>query len=83
MGIQLTTEHKLWLEAQVAAGHYASVEEAIAVAIATLKSADNDDLGWAKPLVEEARRSVEAGDYVEGDDFIAEMNARIASLQAQ
>jgi Arc/MetJ-type ribon-helix-helix transcriptional regulator len=80
MGIQIKSEHRDWLEAQVAAGHFDSVEDAVAVAIADLKAAGDDDLSWARPLIDEARRSVEAGDFVEGDEFIAEINAQIASL---
>jgi len=83
MSIILPAEHKTWLEAQVAAGHFASVEEAVAVAIADLKAAAEDDLTWAKPLVEKARRSVAAGDAISGDEFIAELEDKAASLRTR
>lgn len=83
MTIIIPAEHKTWLDAQVAAGHFASVEEAVAVAIAALKSADYDDLDWAKPLVDEARRSVATGDVISGDEFIAELEAKAVALRAQ
>lgn len=83
MSIILPAEHKTWLDAQVAAGHFASVQEAIAVAIADLKAASEDDLTWAKPLVEEARRSVAAGDSISGDEFVAELEIKAAALRAR
>ena len=52
MQIQLTREHEDWLRAQVAAGRYASLEEAVAEAIEALKIED-EGLAWAEPLVEE------------------------------
>ena len=52
MQIQLTKEHEEWLRSQVAVGRFSTLEEAVAEAIDSLKTED-DDLAWAKPLVEE------------------------------
>ena len=54
MTVQLSPEQQRWLEAQVKAGHFASLEQAVAVAIADLMATVDDDLEWAKPLVDEA-----------------------------
>ena len=64
MKITLATEQPKWLEAQVAAGSFASIEDALAVAVADLMAVQNDDLAWAKPLcgsgarLSRARRSL-------------------------
>ena len=57
MTINLSPEHQAWLEAQVAAGHFASVEQAVQVAVADLKAIHADDLAWANRRVDEALAS--------------------------
>jgi antitoxin ParD1/3/4 len=64
MTIQLSPEQQRWLEAQVAAGHFASLEQAVAVAVADLMAAAPDDLDWAKPLVDEAANELDRGEGV-------------------
>jgi antitoxin ParD1/3/4 len=68
MTIQLSPEQQQWLEAQVAAGHFSSLEQAVAVAIADLMATTEDDLDWAKPLVDEAIASVERGEGIPADE---------------
>jgi len=68
MTIQLSPEQQQWLEAQVAAGNFSSLEEAVAVAIADLMATTEDDLDWAKPLVDEAIASVERGEDIPADE---------------
>ena len=55
MSITLTPEQQHWLESQVAAGHFPSVEDAVRMAVADFKAINTDDLTWAKPYVDEAR----------------------------
>jgi antitoxin ParD1/3/4 len=62
MSITLPREQQEWLEAQVKAGIYASVDEAVASILAEHMHLDIDDLVWAKPLVDEARASVARGE---------------------
>jgi Arc/MetJ-type ribon-helix-helix transcriptional regulator len=51
MTVTLTSEQLKWLEAEVAAGHFSSVEEAVQVAVAELmRPIDTSDLSWAKAL---------------------------------
>jgi antitoxin ParD1/3/4 len=71
MTIQLSPEQQRWLEAQVEAGHFASLEQAVAVAVADLMATVEDDLEWAKPLVDEAIAAVERGEGIPGDEALA------------
>jgi hypothetical protein len=70
MSITLTPEQQRWLEGQVAAGHFPSVEDAVRMAVADFKAINTDDLTWAKPYVDEARESVARGEVVSGDDLL-------------
>ena len=71
MTIQLSPEQQQWLEAQVAAGNFSSLEEAVAVAIADLMATTEDDLDWAKPLVDEAIAELDRGEGVPADEAFA------------
>ena len=51
MNIPLPQSQIEWLKAQVAAGRFASLEEAVASAIAGLQAQDAVDDDWVKPLV--------------------------------
>ena len=68
MPITLTPEQEAWIQAHVATGDFASIEEAarqlIDDRIAELAADDDDDLEWAKPLLEEARASIARGDVL-------------------
>lgn len=75
MAVQLSLEQQRWLEAQVAAGHFASLEEAVAVAISDLMAASEDDLDWARPLVEAGLAELERGEVVAGDEAMARLLA--------
>ena len=57
MNITLSPAQKKWLEAQIDAGHFSSVDDAVAVAVAELMAINYDDLAWAKPYVEEIGRA--------------------------
>jgi antitoxin ParD1/3/4 len=71
MSITLTPEQETWIKAHVATGDFASVEEAarqlIDDRIAELaddEGDDQDDMAWAKPLVDEARAAIARGDVL-------------------
>jgi len=81
MNIPLPQSQIEWLNAQVAAGRFASLEEAVASAIAGLQAQDAVDDDWVKPLVQEA---LEALDRDEGTpwrkgELLARIKARRAS----
>jgi Arc/MetJ-type ribon-helix-helix transcriptional regulator len=61
MNIPLPREQEDWLKAQVAAGRFASLEEAIASAVAGLQAQEAIDDNWAKPLIDEALDALDRG----------------------
>jgi antitoxin ParD1/3/4 len=82
MNISLPKEQLDWLEAEVAAGRFSSIDEALSVAVADLKALSEDDLAWAKPYVDEARASLARGDVLTGEEFFRRLNAKINALRS-
>jgi antitoxin ParD1/3/4 len=82
MNVTLPPEQQKWLEAQVAAGQFGSIDEALAVAVADLIAIQNDDLAWAKPDVDRARESVARGDVLSGDEYRAKLKAKLSALRS-
>ena len=62
MNIPLKHEQQRWLDAQVATGRFASVEEAVEAAVARLQAEERVDDLWAKPLIEEALDALNRGE---------------------
>lgn len=81
MTITLPREQQEWLEAQVRAGVYASVDEAVASIITEHMVLDIDDLSWAKPLVDEGRASLDRGEGFPLDDYRDRMEQRFGKLE--
>jgi antitoxin ParD1/3/4 len=81
MTINLPREQQEWLEAQVKAGAYDSVEQAVASIVAERMHLDIEDLSWAKPLVDEARASIARGEGMTLDDYRARMAERFGKLE--
>jgi antitoxin ParD1/3/4 len=86
MQIALTPEQEAWLQAHVASGGFASIEEAarqlIDDRIAELAAEEDDDLAWAKPVVDEARAAIARGEFVSLEEHKAHIAALLASLEA-
>ena len=82
MSITLTPEQQQWLEGEVAAGHFPSVEDAVRMAVADFKTINTDDLAWAKPHVDEARKSIARGQVISGDDFLKSLDAKVDALRS-
>jgi antitoxin ParD1/3/4 len=82
MNVKLPPKQQEWIEAQVAAGHFESVDEALAVAVADLMAIHGDDLAWAKPYVDRARASVARGEVMSGEDYFQRVNERLRSLRS-
>jgi antitoxin ParD1/3/4 len=82
ISLSLTPEQQAWLDAHVASGDFASVEEAarqlIDERIAERAAEESDDLAWAKPYVDEARAEIARGEGI----TLAEHNARMDTLMA-
>jgi len=81
MNIKLPSEQQKWLEEQVAAGHFTSLDEAMALAVADLMAAETDDLAWAKPYVDKARASLARGDVMSGEDYLEGLDRKAKSLR--
>ena len=76
MTITLPREQQEWLEAQVAAGNYDSVEQAVASIVAEHMQLDVDDLSWARPLIDKARESLARGEGMTLEEYRARMTER-------
>lgn len=86
MSITLTPEQEAWIKAHIATGDFASIEEAarqlIDDRIAELAAEDDeDDMAWAKPLVDEARAAITRGEFVSLEEHKAHNAALLASLK--
>lgn len=84
MSITLKPEQEAWLLAHVATGDFASIEEAarqfIDDRIAQIAAAEGEeDLDWAKPLLEEARASIARGEGLSLEEHRARNAARRTS----
>ena len=80
MNIKLPGNQQKWLEEQVEAGRFGSVDDAVAIAVADLMAIGDDDLSWAKPYVDEARAEVAKGEVVSLEDAVADIDAHLAAL---
>jgi antitoxin ParD1/3/4 len=83
MKIDLPADQKKWLESEVASGRFASIGEAVEMAIAGLMIDEEDDLVWAKPLVDQARSSVARGDVLTGDEYFRFLDDEILKLRSR
>jgi antitoxin ParD1/3/4 len=81
MTITLTPEQQKRLEAAVAEGQFASVEEAVRWAVDCMVVEEYGDLSWAKPHLDEARAQIARGEFVSLDEFNAHVDERLAKLR--
>ena len=85
MLITLTPEQEAWLQAHVATGDFASIEEAarqlIDERIIELAAEDDDDMAWAKPLIDEARAAIARGEVMTLEEHRARNAVRFAALR--
>jgi len=84
MAITLTPDQEKWLQAHVARGDFHSVEEAARQFIderIAEHEIENDDMAWAKPLVDEAIAAVERGDVMDFEEHKARNAARLVAMK--
>jgi Arc/MetJ-type ribon-helix-helix transcriptional regulator len=83
MTITLTPAQQKRLEAAVAAGQFASVEDAVRFAVdhMALTDLERDDLSWAKPYLDEARAQIARGESLSLDEFNAHVDKRLKDLR--
>jgi antitoxin ParD1/3/4 len=85
MLIALTPEQEAWLRARVGSGHFPSIEEAARRLLderIAERELEDDDLGWAKPLVDEGLAALESGRSISLEEHKARNAARVAKLKA-
>jgi antitoxin ParD1/3/4 len=80
MNITLPPEQQKWLEAEVAAGRFASIDDAIATAVAELMSIDADGSERAEPDVEEPRTSLSHAELMSGEEALRRLESRLGKL---
>jgi antitoxin ParD1/3/4 len=84
MAISLTPGQHAWINARVASGDFASIEEGVHQLLderITELSIQEDDLAWAKPYVEEALADIARGKVLTLDEHRARNAARRAALK--
>lgn len=83
MTITLPREQQEWLESQVKAGVYGSVDEAVASILAEHMVLDIDDMAWAKPLVDEGRASLDRGEGMPLEEHLRRVAQKLESLKSR
>ena len=86
MNVRLRPETEEWLKAQVAAGRYPSVEEAVEIILVAAKLAqgpvnNNPELAWAKHYLDEGTAAREAGDALPAEEIQRELLARVKTSE--
>jgi antitoxin ParD1/3/4 len=85
MTITLTPEQLAWIDAHVAQGDFPSVEAAARQLIderIAERAIEDDDLAWAKPLVDEALAQVERGEVMTLEEHKARIDTLLASMKS-
>ena len=84
MTISLTPEQQAWISDRIERGDFTSIEEAARQLIderIVERAIEEDDLAWAKPLVEEALADVGRGNVLTREEHEARVNALITSMK--
>jgi antitoxin ParD1/3/4 len=85
MTITLRPERVVQLQALVARGEYASIEDAarklIDERLAERSIEENDDLSWAKPYADEALAEIARGEGMSLEEHKKRIAARLAALK--
>lgn len=82
INIELRSDIAALLQAQVAAGRFTSIGEAVAALAlddaAALMDLDQADLNWARPFIAKGLADQAAGRMLPAEDVHAELRARVA-----
>ncbi len=82
MLIELKPRIEALLKAQVAAGHYASIEDALTAAVLGASPSDEKlgDLSWARSQLDEADAAIAAGRTHTEEETFADLERRLGKL---
>lgn len=84
MTITLTPDQESSLSALVAAGDFASNEEAARTLLderLAERAMEDDDFAWAKPFLDKAEADIARGDVITLDEHRARIAARLAAIR--
>ncbi len=84
MTISLPPKQLEWLALQVARGEFRSIDAAIVQLLderIAERSLQDDELGWAKPYIDEALAAVACGAVMSAEAHADRMNRLLASLK--
>jgi antitoxin ParD1/3/4 len=84
MTITPTADQEASLSALVAAGDFASIEEAARALLderLAEREIEGDDFAWAKPFIDEAEADIARGNVLTLEEHRARMAARLAALR--
>jgi len=81
MNITPPREQQEWLEAQVKAGTYDSIDDAVTSILADYMNMDIDDMAWARPMVDEGRASLEQGKGLTLAEHLAHIDETLEKLK--
>lgn len=81
MHVELKPKIAAILQAQVAAGHFETIEDAVTAAVLGIGPDydDTGDLSWAKPYIDKGLASLARGETVPHEQVWAELKARFAT----
>ena len=85
MTITLTTDQQAWIDAHIASGEFATVEDAAHTlmdsAILDRALVEHDDLAWAKPFVDEALAEIDRGETISAEIHRAGVRTLLQKLK--
>jgi hypothetical protein len=85
MNIRLKPETEEWLKAQVAAGRYPSVEEAVEILLVAARIGqapmNNPDLAWAKHYIDDGTAPRDTGGTIPSDEVQRELLSRVKTSE--
>jgi antitoxin ParD1/3/4 len=80
--MQLPSDVQDWIDRQIKSGAFKTPADAIAFAVRQVAPVE-DDLSWAKPLVDEAMAEMERGEGVPLSEAMRHVHDHIAARQSQ
>ena len=84
MTITLTADQEASLSALVAAGNFASIEEAARALLderLAQREIEDDDFAWAKPFIDEAEADIARGAVISREEHDASIKALLGSMK--
>ena len=81
MTVSLTAEQCAWLDAHIANGDFASLDDAVRRLIDARMIEERDDFAWARPHVAEALAAATRGEIITREEHRARNAARLALLK--